>query len=55
MRKNLAGLDNAPEHRNRNVKADLVHIGIERVIEAMRSGVPIPAGHLGSRPIEFYV
>lgn len=55
MRKNLAGLDNAPEHRNRNVKADLVHIGIERVIEAMRSGVPVTDSHLGSRPIEFYV
>jgi len=55
MRNNLAGLDNAPAHRNRNVKADLVHIGIERVIEAMRSGVPVPDSHLGSRPIEFYV
>jgi phenylpropionate dioxygenase-like ring-hydroxylating dioxygenase large terminal subunit len=55
MSKNLAGLDNAPEHRSRNVKADLVHVGIERVIEAKRSGVPIPDNHLGSRSIEFYV
>lgn len=55
MRKNLAGLDSAPEHRNRNVKADLVHVGIERVIEAMRSGAAIPEQHLGARPIEFYV
>lgn len=55
MRKNTAGLDNAPAHRNRNVRADLVHVGIERVIEAARSRVPIPDDHLGSRSIEFYM
>jgi phenylpropionate dioxygenase-like ring-hydroxylating dioxygenase large terminal subunit len=55
MRKNMAGLDNAPEHRNRSVAADRVHIDIERVIDAMRSGAPIAEHHLGSRSIEFYV
>jgi len=55
MRKNVAGLDNAPDHDNKNVKADLVHIQIERMIEAMRSGTPVSEKQLGSRPIEFYI
>ena len=55
MRKNLAGLDNAPEHGNRNVRADLVHVGIERVIESVRSGNPISENQLGSSPVEFYI
>ena len=55
MQKNMAGLDNAPRAGHRNVKADLVHVGIDRVIEARRSGQPIPEKHLGSRPIEFYI
>jgi phenylpropionate dioxygenase-like ring-hydroxylating dioxygenase large terminal subunit len=55
MRRNREGLDNAPAHRNRNARADLVHVGIERVIESASSGVPIPESYLGSREIEFYV
>ena len=55
MRKNVAGLDNAPHHNNRNVKADLVHVGIERLIEAKRSGKPVPEKQLGRRPVEFYI
>ena len=55
MQKNAAGLDNAPDHRNRNVRADLVHVGIERVIESMRTGEALPERYLGSRDVEFYV
>ena len=42
-------------YRQHNVKSDLVHVGIERVIEAMRSGVPVPVSQLGARSVEFYV
>ena len=55
MRKNRAGLDNAPDHSNRNVKADLVHVGIDRVMESVRTGLPLPHDHLGKRTIEFFI
>ena len=55
MNNNVAGLDNAPRSGDRNVKADLVHLGIERVIESARSGQPLPEKHLGARPVEFYI
>ena len=55
MRKNLAGLDNAPAHRARSVRADRVHVDIDRVIEAMRSGEAVPDEYLGSNAVEFYV
>lgn len=53
MRINRRGLDNAPDHRSRSVKADLVHVGIERVIETTRSGAPMPENDLGPRSVSF--
>lgn len=55
MGRNLAGLDNAPGHRHRSAKADLVHVGIERIIAARRTGVPVPEHQLGGQPVSFYV
>jgi hypothetical protein len=55
MRINRRGLDNSPAPQRRHVKADLVHVGIERLVEAARSGVPIAAEHLGKRPMEFHL
>jgi phenylpropionate dioxygenase-like ring-hydroxylating dioxygenase large terminal subunit len=55
MRVNRRGLDNAPDFRPRSVRADLVHVGIERVIDAVRTGQPIAEQHLGDRSVEFHL
>ncbi len=55
MRVNRRGLDNAPDFRARSVRADLVHVGIERLIESARSGEPVSEQHLGDRSIEFHL
>jgi len=53
MRINRRGLDNSPAPEMKNVKADLVHVGIERLIDAYRHGTPVIEKHLGKRPVEF--
>ena len=55
MRVNTRGLGNAPDFRARSVKADVVHVGIDRVIDAARTGKPIDERHLGDRSVEFYL
>lgn len=55
MRVNRRGLENAPDYQARSVKADLVHVGIERVIEAARTGTPVPEQYLGDRRVEFHL
>ena len=55
MRINRRGLDNAPGLTPRNVRADLVHVGIDRVIEAARNGEPIPETHLGKQAMDFHL
>jgi hypothetical protein len=55
MRINRRGLDNAPLKKYRNVKADLVHVGIDRAIDAAQSGIPVADAHLGKRPMDFYL
>lgn len=55
MRINRRGLDNAPGPRLRNVKADIVHVGIDRVIEAARSGESIPENQLGRQAMDFHL
>lgn len=55
MRVNQRGIGNAPDYRARSVKADRVHVGIERVIAAAQSGTPIPDDYLGDHPVDFYL
>ena len=55
MRINRRGLDNAPSPRHKHVKADLVHLGIERLIEATRDGSDLPEQQLGKRPMNFHL
>ena len=55
MRANRRGLDNAPAPQQRNVKADLVHVRIERLIDAVRDGVPLSPDELGRQPIDFHL
>jgi phenylpropionate dioxygenase-like ring-hydroxylating dioxygenase large terminal subunit len=55
MRVNRRGIENARGFSARSVKADVVHVGIERVIEAGRSGRSIPAEYLGERSVEFHL
>lgn len=53
MRINRRGLDNAPGPTQRSVRADAVHVGIDRVIEATRKGEALDQRHLGQRPMDF--
>jgi phenylpropionate dioxygenase-like ring-hydroxylating dioxygenase large terminal subunit len=55
MRVNRRGLDNAPAPQIRHVKADLVHVGIERLIAATRAGEALAEQHLGKRPVSFHL
>jgi hypothetical protein len=55
MRINRHGLDNSPSPQQRHVRADLVHLGIDRLIEAARTGEPVAEQHLGKRPMEFHL
>lgn len=55
MSVNRRGLENSPDYRARSVRADRVHIGIERVIEAARTGAPIADEYLGDHPVEFHL
>lgn len=50
---NRRGLENAPEFRANSVHADIVHIGIERLIEACRRGKPLDPSKLGRKPMDF--
>ena len=53
VRENRRGLDNAPGIRTHSVHADAVHLGIERLIDSVRRGEPLPEGRLGRRRMDF--
>jgi len=55
MRANTRGLDNSPEYRPRSVRADLVHIGIDRIIEAKQTGRPIEERYIGEQSVTFHL
>lgn len=52
---NRRGIDNAPTLKPRSVEADMMHVGIERLIQARRSGAPLPAEKLGTRQASFEI
>lgn len=53
IRINRRGLDNSPDLVQRSVRADAVHLGIERLIEATRTGEAISARKLGEQEMDF--
>lgn len=53
MRINRRGLDNAPEPQQRNVVADTVHVGIDRLISACQRNEPLTEKQLGRKPMDF--
>jgi phenylpropionate dioxygenase-like ring-hydroxylating dioxygenase large terminal subunit len=52
---NRRGIDNAPTLKPRSVEADMMHVGIERLIQARRRGAPLPAEKLGTRQASFEI
>lgn len=50
---NRRGIENAPGLRTHSVQSDLVHIGIERLIDASKTGVAVDASKLGRKPMNF--
>lgn len=53
MRAHRNGLDNAPNFRPHNVQADIVHVGIERLLAAVRRGEELPAAHQTQKTMRF--
>jgi len=55
MRANTRGLDNSPDYLPRSVRADLVHVGIDRIIEAKKTGRAIDERYIGEQTITFHL
>ncbi|WP_237716871.1 hypothetical protein [Cupriavidus basilensis] len=53
MRAHRQGLDNAPGFKPHNVRADVVHVGIERLLAAIRRGETLPEAERGEKPMRF--
>lgn len=53
MRAHREGLDNAPGFRPHNVRADIVHLAIDRLLDAARRGEPLPDALCGEQPMRF--
>jgi hypothetical protein len=53
MRAHREGLDNAPDFRPHTVRADIVHVSIDRLIDAVRRGEKLPDEHCGDKPMRF--
>jgi len=53
MRTHRQGLDNAPGFRPHNVRADIVHVAIDRLLDAVKRGEPLPAEHCGEKVMRF--
>jgi len=53
MRAHREGLDNAPGFRPHNVRADVVHVAIDRLVDAVRRGEPVSVTHLGEKLVRF--
>lgn len=53
MRAHREGLDNAPGFEVHNVRADVVHVGIERLLAAVRRGESLPEAQRGEKPMRF--
>ena len=53
MRAHRQGLDNAPGFRPHNVRADIVHVAIDRLLDAVKRGEPLPAGQCGEKVMRF--
>ena len=53
MRVNRRGLDNAPDLKPRSVRADAVHLGIDRLIESTRKGKALAKRRLGKQAMDF--
>ncbi|CAB3809108.1 3-phenylpropionate/cinnamic acid dioxygenase subunit alpha [Paraburkholderia caffeinitolerans] len=53
MRSHREGLDNAPDFRPHNVRADVVHVAIDRLIDAVKRGERVNAAHLSENMVRF--
>jgi len=53
IRVNRQGVENAPDLRPLSVHSDLVHIGIDRLIEATKNGKALDTTKLGRKPMNF--
>ncbi len=53
MRAHRQGLDNAPGFKPHNVRADVVHVGIERLLAAIRQGQALPEAERGEKLMRF--
>jgi phenylpropionate dioxygenase-like ring-hydroxylating dioxygenase large terminal subunit len=53
MRAHRQGLDNAPGFAPHNVRADVVHVGIEYLLAAVRRGETLPEALRGEKPMRF--
>ncbi|AMP04990.1 rieske [2Fe-2S] domain protein [Collimonas pratensis] len=53
MRAHQQGLDNAAGFEPHNVRADIVHVGIERLLAAVRRGETVPEARQGVKPMRF--
>ncbi|MFM0116123.1 Rieske 2Fe-2S domain-containing protein [Paraburkholderia nemoris] len=53
MRAHREGLDNAPDFRPHNVRADTVHMSIDRLLDAVKRGETLPDEHCGEKPMRF--
>nr|WKF57864.1 Toluene-4-sulfonate monooxygenase system iron-sulfur subunit TsaM1 [Paraburkholderia busanensis] len=55
MRAHRQGLDNAPGFEPHNVRADVVHVGIERLLAAVRRGETLPEAQRGEKLMKFEI
>ncbi|KAF1039563.1 MAG: Aminopyrrolnitrin oxygenase PrnD [Burkholderia lata] len=53
MRAHRQGLDNAPGFRPHNVRADIVHVAIDRLLDAVKRDEPLPAAQCGEKVMRF--
>lgn len=55
MREQQAGLANAPVTQQHSVRADMAHVAIEKILQALRERREVPASILGVRRMEFEI
>lgn len=55
MRAHRQGLDNAPDFEAHNVRADVVHVGIDRLLAAVRRGETLPEAQRGEKLMRFEI
>ncbi|MGF7190069.1 phenylpropionate dioxygenase-like ring-hydroxylating dioxygenase large terminal subunit [Robbsia andropogonis] len=53
IRAHREGLDNAPDMRQHSVQADIVHLSIDRLLNAVKRGELLPDKHCGEKPMRF--